>query len=497
MSGERSLGEVAEAYRASLGAGEVMEFPVSGLDHTGVPVHTVAVWPESGAGKGPFCNGVGYGNTADEARVSAFGECVESVGAWKRVQSMKRVRASRPELVRQYGERAVMDPVLGGLPAGSGYTPQTELDWVQMRRWPDGSTVLAPVEFVATRGADLPDDAPEPLFTPITNGLGAGLDPERAVSHAVMEILQRDGNGLAFRALDRGIGVDLEGLEDAAALELLSRLDDEGIDVTVKLAATDFGLANVYAVGEDRYPSRAMHPLSVTACGEACHPDRGRAVRKAVAEFCASRARKPFNHGPLAPIEELAPTGYVERFRRQPLSSEEDRSLDATLGWLDLGHDGLRGLVSNILTVRETVALTALPTTTAGTPEETLGIVLPRLRKEGYEVLYADIAPSEDVRAVKVIVPGLEVETLSYGRIGARNLARLLERDIGLVGLGAPPKDRPGTKRILLTEEQKSRFGGPAWFDYRAANAAVGELYPLYREPGRHVAALAKERGAL
>ena len=107
-----------------------------------------------------------------------------------------------------------MDPISGCLPAGSSYTPEMELEWVEARRHPDGETVLVPVEFVATRGADLGDYKARSCIAPITNGLGAGLDPERALAHAVLELLQRDGNGVAFRALDRGIVVDLDGVED-------------------------------------------------------------------------------------------------------------------------------------------------------------------------------------------------------------------------------------------------------------------------------------------
>ncbi|AHY47682.1 hypothetical protein RradSPS_2399 [Rubrobacter radiotolerans] len=495
VGGGEDLAAVARAYREALPAGEVMEFGISALDHTGVPVWTSALWPFVGGVQGPFCNGVGYGNTPEEARVSAYGECVESAGAWLRLGRMERTRASYRELVGVYGEGSVLDPVRGCLPAGSRYSADLPLDWVEARRLGDGETVLVPVEFVATRHADLPEDAPEPLFTPVTNGLGAGLDVERAVAHATMEILQRDGNGLAFRALDRGVGVDLEGLEDEGALDLLARLDAEEIDVTVKLAATDFGITNVYAVGEDRDPSREKHPFTVTACGEASHPDRDRAVRKALAEFCASRARKPFNHGPLAPIQEISPEGYVERFRKKPLGSEEGRSLEATLDWLAKPREELRRLVAPILSVERTVPLADLPTTPVPEdPGALLDLLQKRLGGEGFEILYADVSPSEGARAVKALVPGLEVETLSYGRIGERNLARLLDLDLGVAGLGPAPKDRPEARRVLLTEEAEERFGGPAWFDYAAAEEVVGELYPLYREPGRHVAALAREK---
>jgi hypothetical protein len=42
---------------------------------------------------------------------------------------------------------------------------------------------------------------------------------------------------------------------------------------------------------------------------------------------------------------------------------------------------------------------------------------------------------------------------------------------------------------VHLTAEAEERLGGPAWFDRAGARRRVGPLYPLYREPGRHVVA--------
>ena len=78
--------------------------------------------------------------------------------------------------------------------------------------------------------------------------------PLAELSHALLELLQRDGNGLVFRALDRGDVVDLDGLQDAAALDALRRLRAAGLDPVVKLASTDLGLTNVYAVADDPAP---------------------------------------------------------------------------------------------------------------------------------------------------------------------------------------------------------------------------------------------------
>jgi ribosomal protein S12 methylthiotransferase accessory factor len=89
----------------------------------------------------------------------------------------------------------------------------------------------------------------------------------------------------------------------------------------------------------------------------------------------------------------------------------------------------------------------------------------------------------------------LEVETMSYGRIGPRNLRRLLDRDSDLVVTG-DAGGRPAARRILLTPQTEAELG-PAWLDYEAVERTVADFYPLYSEPGRHVAAPAAEGRAI
>jgi hypothetical protein len=78
---------------------------------------------------------------------------------------------------------------------------------------------------------------------------------------------------------------------------------------------------------------------------------------------------------------------------------------------------------------------------------------------------------------------GLEVETMSYGRIGPRNPRQVMDRSSNLVVSGRP----------AAYSWRRSGKRSPAWLDYEALRRSVGNLYPLYREPGRHVAALAAE----
>jgi len=389
-----------------------------------------------------------------------------------------------------------------------------------MRREADGAPVLVPAELVASAPSELDATPADGLVLPITNGAGAGDTRQRALAHALCELVQRDGNAVAFRSLDRGVVLDLDEVADRRTLALLERLDAQGVDVVAKLAADDLGLVSLYVVGADRDPERAPHPLAVTACGEAAHPDREVALRKALTELCAARVRKPFNHGPLEALGRLAPTDYLERVRAEVparIAGAEPRALAATLDWLGRDAAELRDAMTPMLDhVTRTVPFSTLPTTAVEHPDEVAAVVLAGLAHAGMdEVLVCDLAPprgghGEGVAALKVVVAGLECETGSYGRLGERGVRRLRRhprRDVrALVHVGeAPPRPpivlgagegAPRWQRAALTPQAETALGGPAWLDRAGLDRLVDPLYALYREPSRHVAALAAEQRA-
>ncbi len=457
-------------YRDALErAGELDAFPLHGLDRFGIPVWTTSLWTE------PAAHGVGYGTTDFEALRGALGELAESVALFRALRELPRTEGTFAGLSK---ETETLDPREACLPAGSPFRPDTPLLWVPSRRLLDDAEVLVPIELVASSFGDLAGIEPPSgtwLTTPITNGLGAGDTLERAVAHGLLELLQRDGNSVTYRALDRGVVLDLDVIEDPGLADLLARIDSAGTELRVKLAATDFGMANVYAVGWDRDLSTTAHPLMVTSCGEAVHPDRERAVRKAVLEYLSSRARKAFCQSALDALGDVAPPRYRERVGSSHVHVEEDRALDAMLDWLGRDARELRELMERggFHAERSRVALSSLPTATV--PDEgLLDRVAGVLHRDGFDVLVVEL-PGDGYRAARTIVPGLEVETATYHRIGSRNVARLQSR--GLAGFGASPH---GAQPVL---------GVPgAWLDTEAIDARVGALYPLYREPDRHVA---------
>ena len=485
------LSDVAAIFRASLPSdGELSVIQLGGLDRTGIAVVQANFLRPGHA----VLTGHGYGFAEIEGTVGALGELCEEVHNADWVAAHPGTITSYDEIVHAHGARAAIDPLTLCLPAGADYHGGTMLRWVEARRWPSGEPVLVPDEWVASHRSDLP---PGPtLITPLTNGLGAGLDLEHAVGHGIMELLQRDGNVVGFRALDQGVVVAPDTVRDPAVRGLLDHLRQLDIDVTIKLAGTDFDIANLYVVGDDRGAFTA--PLQVTACGEAAHPDRERALRKALLEFCGSRAHKLGTHGEPELLSLVMPADHIAHQRDAVrLDQEEPRALAAMVEWLDQDAPGLRArLADSVFSHTRTVMLSGLPDAApsqVATSASRLELLLARLAATGMEPVVVECSPPDGpVRAVKVVVPGLESETMSYDRIGWRGVARLRARDDALI-LDEPAD---GARRVRLRAEDEARAGGPAWLDCARIDRLVGQLYPLYREPGCFSAQTFRQRRA-
>ena len=472
---------------ASVPGGQTIEFAITPLDVTGVPVWTVTRWQPDGE----MLNGIGYGLSDDRARVGGWAELLEQAAGHATIPHLPRRTATYNQL-RAEGV-AALNPVDLRLPAGSDYTHDRPIVWVTAHRLDllsvdlKGEPVLVPVEAAATHNFDcrLPAGRP-PLYQCISNGSGAGDTVTRALTHALLELVQRDGNSAGYRACDRAIKIALDDVRHPTTRDLLARLDRAGIDVTVKLADTNLGMTNLYVVGRDR--GEPPHPICLTACGEAAHPDREQALLKALTEYCASRVRKLYTHGPIDRQQHLFPPGYLERFTANPATVEESRSFKAVAEWMACSADEVkRRLGPTIYRVESTVKFGDLPTVPFGSADDLgaqLRIVAARYAAEHLDVLWVDLSPpGAACRAVKAISPHMEVETVTYHRVGPRNLRRLVDRGFDFVGYGEPIA---GALPVLLPD------GARAWLHPGRADALLGPLYGLYREPDIHAIALSR-----
>lgn len=492
------LPPAARAYLDAFPAGDVIAFPITGLDRVGLPVWVVALFPDDPALDGIMPYGVGYGVDDAQAVLGSLGEIAEMVFPTLTLQARPKRRGRHRELVAALGERAVADPLTLCLPAGSPVDADTPLDWVEAKRWRDGSTVLVPVELAAYSTKELGSNY-QPFTQVISNGMGAGPDLDWAIGHGLCEILQRDGNGLLFRALDRGVLLDLPEQMPATLSAIIDRYADAGVRLLPKFATVQFGLTNLYVVGYDDSGSEPPTPIMVTGCGEACHPDASVALEKALTEFASSRARKAYAHGPEAAVTQLAPPGYVDRFLARAGSaakSSDPRAFDTMRDWSTRSPDVLRGwLADSVHAVRSHKPFGSLPHAQAKDHRARVALTRAAVEAAGFDVLYVDMSPpGGGLAVVKVIVPGMEVETMSYARIGERNVVKLRDGDTGLVGFGDPGSGRD-RRPVRLTDAARDRLGGQPWFDVERAAEIVGPLYPLYREPEAHHVARALDRG--
>ena len=489
------LPDAARLYLDAFPPGEIVAFPIDPIDRVGVPVWIVALFPDGEARlEGVMPYGVGYGADENQAILGAMGEIAEMVFPALSLSRRTKTRASYNDLVAANGERSVADPLTLCLPAGSHVGRDTVLEWVEAVRHADGSHALVPIDLAAYNSAEL-SDGYVPFTTIISNGMGAGPDTDWAVGHGLCEILQRDGNGLLFRALDRGVALDWPSDLPPGIGELRNRYEAAGIRPVPKYATDEFGIANLYCVGVDERGEPA-EPIMASSCGEAAHPDAYAALEKALTEYAASRSRKAYAHGEDARTRALSPEGYVDRFLAQSggaAKSSDGRALDAMIDWQSRDADTIRGwLAGNMLSETSVKPFADLPHTPCPGPRDRGRIALEKVGAAGFDTLYVDMTPEGcPVSTVKLIVPGMEVETMSYARIGERGVAKLMDLDSPLVTFAA----RDGVEPVRLTPQALERFGGQPYFDVALARDIVGPLYTLYREPeAHHAAAAAKAR---
>lgn len=450
-------------------------------------------------------NGVGYGGSSTEALVGALGEISETFHIHNALKTAATCEAvSFSQMVKKFGPERVIDPLTLCLSAGYPYHDELPLRWVAVTRWDDGARCWAPRESVAFGGfsfdvrsnkVELQGISPcAKLFSPITCGLGAGLSLEQALSHGVLELLQRDGNCTAFRAMDQGIDIELDVIESEEIKATLSHLESLGLRVRAKLASTEFGLINLFVIAQptDASSPAEVFPLLATACGEAVHQNRERALRKALHEFISSRSRKTFMHGSLDKVKVVASASYLENnFVLAQPHLEEPKALTEMANWLLKSQAELSKLLKDtVFSSRKTIKFSSLPSTAdyrVIAPKDRLADLTARLAAEGISIYYFDGSPDgpHGPKVVKAIAPGLEGETISYWRMGARGAKRLLERQSSLVSQQPPQAQHIPIPLRAATEQA---IGGRVFFKVPEWEKILSGHYPLYREPSPHTA---------
>lgn len=260
------------------GAGITRVANVTGLDHVGIPV-VLVTRPNSRS----LSVSQGKGVTLAAAKVSGVMESLEQHHA---------EHVDHPLHLASYRERAnrtrTADVAL--LPrARPIFDESSRLLWVTARHHLSGEGVDVPYELVHL---DLTEPLPEGSgwFALGSNGLASGRTFEDAVSHALLELIERDCLALFYllTATEQAARrLRLDSVGDEVCRELLERFANAGIGVAVWSISSDLAVpAFLCSVAE--LDVDLQRPVG-TARGYGCHPDAAIALCRALTEAAQSR----------------------------------------------------------------------------------------------------------------------------------------------------------------------------------------------------------------
>jgi YcaO-like protein with predicted kinase domain len=252
---------------------------VTGLDVIGVPV-VMACRPNSRG----LAVSQGKGLTLDAALASAAMESIESYHAELVFQ---------PLLLGSYDDlhtgRRLIDPARLQTNSGAAGPRELPLLWIEGRELVSDEPAWVPFDLVHT-DMTLSSRSGAPVFALSSSGLASGNHPMEAISHAICELIERDGTGLwsqrppPDRAARR---LDLTSVDDPGCRQVLDRLATAGVATTAWDLTTDVGLPSFRAeIAED--PDHAFLPM-YAAAGYGCHPRREIALLRALTEAVQSR----------------------------------------------------------------------------------------------------------------------------------------------------------------------------------------------------------------
>ncbi len=166
------------------------------------------------------------------------------------------------------------------LPRGFAIDPTLPVRWVEGNDLATGQQVLVPYDAVVLGVAPA-------TFTAIsqsTNGIAAGTIADRALLHALCELIERDAVclwGFKPDAAAFATAVAPEAFGDAGVDRLVARIARAGYRIHLFDQTTTIGVPVIYAV---MFPADGADKHFDAASGAACHPVSGVAARKAIIE---------------------------------------------------------------------------------------------------------------------------------------------------------------------------------------------------------------------
>lgn len=365
------------------------------LDRIGIPVFA-SIRPT--ALSGSLCVNAGKGVRSDEAKIGAYMEAIEFSLAQYNAAQLKLLKTTPRKIVESHDGRIDFNQfcILHGRIAHAD-TPIMAIEAEDVLL---SQQVLVPAELVFI---PYPDNSEQRLFGESSSGLASGNDLMEASVHAVCELMERDVQAFNYMH-DQSCLVNLD-MYSAETDSLIRKVDAAGLSLSVRYTENCFGLAYFQAFIMEESPQA---PISV-ATGSGFHPIKEIALIRAICE--AAQSRLSHIHGGRDDIIER-----VKYFEKKGRAAElQAISLLRTIA-----------ISNNQIIDYSAIACqeTAIPTIESGWE-----LLVEKLRRVGLNTVLRVVLSetTDDIKVVRIIIPGLETFEPGLKRVGPRLLKYVKE----------------------------------------------------------------------
>lgn len=269
---DRTLNAIRDEW-TSLGITRSMDH--THMDRIGVPVFGFCI-PSRVTES--YCSGKGL--TRDAALVSGLMEAYE----YRCVTSTVIAESLLGKTIDEAAAvGALIDPASLPLPVEGEYVSSDRLDWMECLEIVEEQVLILPADLFAV-GLPVRDGVRRGSGYISTNGKASGNTLLEAITHALLELIERDAYVLSN--IDRERRVSRQSLERTPRLaELLEHIERVGIevylfDITSDLAVPCYEVYLSERSGLERYHIHA---------GRGCHVDAEVALLRAITEACQAR----------------------------------------------------------------------------------------------------------------------------------------------------------------------------------------------------------------
>ena len=358
------------SIRQGLGITRIAD--ITGLDRVGIPI-VQATRPFS------LSNAVaqGKGDSLARAAISAILESAEGFFA-ERIDHLEADCASAASLRIPAGR---YEAWLQASAPADWHGRKTA--WVEAENLLDGRRDLVPLELVHTAYV-APPSPTDGIFQPTTTGLAAALDETDAITHGILECIERDAiaRALGTHGFLQRQQIDPATIDDTGVLSLLEELLRKDLILGLWHAPSPVGVPVVWCHLMENGP-RETALLHLPADGSAAALDPAAAIVQAIHEAAQGR---------LAAI-----SGARDDMTRASYPKYPDWQLLTAHKWL-------------ISEGRKDVDFTRLPTHRPAEGETLLRSLLARLEESGINAVYRvrlETRPWSRLSVVRIVIPQL------------------------------------------------------------------------------------------